>query len=399
MTATAGYRPWAYHGTFSEPSSSYTDCRGMFTKSDSIISELADRNLPDLRIMYDDGRSLRREASGRASIRSIDSQRSFQNLGLGTSYRVEEPKSVRPKTPDCASVRSLDIHINTGTSKNLPPAKEHPEPIKEYGDQWEWDWDIQDYVRVDENGVTLYYTDYQKPAAKPSSPVPTNLVQRRIPSPVPDIPSYEEPLPDGFEVVAKPKKFFCKGRIFKTVWFEPSPPPSTNTTASTTTPKRQQSGSSLLAGEQWASKCPSFHGEKPVARYRWFVVLRRRTHYTLCFSITTFSGGTTTSTNSNSKNPAKTSRAGNNNKSVSSDHVVLHNAYVAPPRPYDEEGITRAPIAVIIEDEETYISPIARLDCGRVYTVEDGLATFKVGRVHPDYLDSLDEYYKESILR
>ena len=43
-------------------------------------------------------------------------------------------------------------------------------------------------------------------------------------------------------------------------------------------------------------------------------------------------------------------------------------------------------MAVIIEDGEQYISPFARLDCGRIYTVEDNLKVMKIGRVHPDFL-------------
>lgn len=128
---------------------------------------------------------------------------------------------------------------------------------------------------------------------------------------------------------------------------------------------------------------PGFHGQKPAARFRWFVAVRRRPHHTLCFSITTFKGA---------------GAAGGSPRGRPTDYVVLHRSTVEPARPHDEEGITRDPIAVIIEDEEQYISPIARLDCGRVYTVEDGLPVMKVGRVHPAYLDQLDAYYRESLL-
>lgn len=76
---------------------------------------------------------------------------------------------------------------------------------------------------------------------------------------------------------------------------------------------------------------------------------------------------------------------------------MLHSSAVEPPRPYEEENITRDPIAVIIEDDEQYISPIARLDFGGVYTVKDGLPVLKIGRVHPASLQRLDEYFKESM--
>ncbi len=79
------------------------------------------------------------------------------------------------------------------------------------------------------------------------------------------------------------------------------------------------------------------------------------------------------------------------------DYVVLHSASTEPAEPYDEEGITRRPVAVIIEDEKQFISPVARLDCSRLYTVEDGGSAVKIGRVHPESLDDLEEYYKACV--
>jgi hypothetical protein len=77
---------------------------------------------------------------------------------------------------------------------------------------------------------------------------------------------------------------------------------------------------------------------------------------------------------------------------------VLFRANVPPEPPFDDEDITREPIAIIIEDAEYYISPIARLDCGRIYTVEDNLKVAKVGRVHPNSLPSLEQYYRDIVL-
>ena len=74
---------------------------------------------------------------------------------------------------------------------------------------------------------------------------------------------------------------------------------------------------------------------------------------------------------------------------------MLHSSSVEPPPPREDEGITRPPIAVIIEDGEQYISPLARLDISRVYTVEDSLRVMKVGRVHPEHLDRLEECFQE----
>jgi hypothetical protein len=79
------------------------------------------------------------------------------------------------------------------------------------------------------------------------------------------------------------------------------------------------------------------------------------------------------------------------------DYVVLYRANVEPPRPYADERIERDPIAIIIEDGDQYISPLARLDCGRIYTVQHDLKVMKIGRVHPAALPLLDQYYKESV--
>ncbi|KXX78848.1 hypothetical protein MMYC01_204024 [Madurella mycetomatis] len=252
--------------------------------------------------------------------------------------RLGETQSAPKRNP---SPRPVDTHTGTRTSNSAHIPHEYPPPTREYGDQWLWDPDARDYVR-EKDGVKQFYTDYQKAGGSPPSPA-------------------------KYRIVEKPKRFFCVGRIFKTVWFEPGPKD---------TPDRRADL------EQWSSKCPGFRGQKPVTRFRWFVVVRRRLHHTLCFNITTFGG----------EGSAKSTRG------RPQDYVVLHSSAVKPPRPYDEENITRDPIAVIIEDDEQYISPIARLDCGRIYTLEDGLPVLKIGRVHPASLSLLEQYAKESML-
>ncbi|KAK0717235.1 hypothetical protein B0T26DRAFT_775205 [Lasiosphaeria miniovina] len=177
---------------------------------------------------------------------------------------------------------------------------------------------------------------------------------------------WEEPRDEGFRTVDKPKRFFSVGRIFKTAWFEPG---------NEDTPARQPD-------VEWTERCDPYFGERPYAKFRWFVVVRKRLHHSLCLNITSFGG----------QGKQKMS------KGRPMDYVVLHSAEIPPPEPYEEEGISRDPIAIIIEDEEQYISPLARLDCGRIYTVEDNLQVMKIGRVHPDCLPRLEEYFRESVL-
>ena len=172
--------------------------------------------------------------------------------------------------------------------------------------------------------------------------------------------------------MTKPKRFFVVGRIFKTVWFEP---------ATADMLKRH-----CTSDDAWPNQCKAFHGEKPLARFRWFIVVKRRPSHSLCLAITTYGGKSGGGGGSSGTNPGRPM-----------DFAVLYSASVEPASPYEEEGITREPIAMIIEDEDQYISPIARLDFGRVYTVEDSLKTMKIGRVHPASLPLLEKYYLESL--
>ncbi|KAK3939338.1 hypothetical protein QBC46DRAFT_364913 [Diplogelasinospora grovesii] len=155
----------------------------------------------------------------------------------------------------------------------------------------------------------------------------------------------------------KLKRFFSIRRVFQTVWFEPG--------GEDKTPQRSDIS--------WTRDCPAFHDQKPYAKYRFFVVLRKRLHYTLCFSITTAENRT--------GRPEAHGRL--------KDSVVLYSSKLEPPRPAPVEGIKRKPIGIILEDDNTAITPFTRLNCGRIFT--------KIGRVHPDFIGLLEEYYKEAV--
>jgi len=169
-----------------------------------------------------------------------------------------------------------------------------------------------------------------------------------------------------FSVVAKPKRFFAIGRIFKTVWFEPGP---------------QEDSTTANPDVDWSAACPAFHEQKPFAKFRWFVVVRKRLHHSLCFAITTFGG----------RGAMKPSRG------RAKDFVVLYPASIEPPEPEPEEQIERDPLGMIIEEGQQYLSPAARVDCGRIYTVEDNLRVMKIGRIHPESLQNLEKYFQESV--
>ncbi|KAK3331158.1 hypothetical protein B0H66DRAFT_468054 [Apodospora peruviana] len=290
---------------------------------------------------------------------------------LGENYRVVSP------TP------------GKGSRVLSPTPQAHPPPKEEYGEQWNWDQEANDYVQI-RDGITVLYTEYQKTGTFSSEKEKEeaakdgyDLVRRSSvgseqtggpsrqptlpkPAPMPPIKEYLEPLDSRFQTVDKPKRFFQVGRIFATVWFEP---------AGTDLPAVRR------AEGDWTSDCPGYHDEKPIAKFRWFIVVRRRLHHSLCFNITTIGP--------NGVRKVDRGRA--------MDFVVLHNSNIEPSKPFDTEKITRLPIAVIIEAGEESISPWARLDCGRIYTVEDNLKVMKIGRVHTASLPRLEEYFKESV--
>ncbi|KAK0725760.1 hypothetical protein B0H67DRAFT_482022, partial [Lasiosphaeris hirsuta] len=172
-----------------------------------------------------------------------------------------------------------------------------------------------------------------------------------------------------FQTVGRAKRFFTVGRIFKTAWFEPG----------------GEGMSGRRSDLEWTEDCPKYHGASPYAKFRWFIVVRKKPHHTLCFSITTYHPGKSAGSSKTTSGQSRDDKGS----------VVLYSADVEPPEPEPEEGITRKPIAIIREDKEQYISPLARLDCSRIYTVEDNLRVMKVGRVHTDSLPDLDECFRK----
>ncbi|KAK4248700.1 hypothetical protein C7999DRAFT_30813 [Corynascus novoguineensis] len=262
---------------------------------------------------------------------------------------VMVPSSSSAQPPNLTSpARDKASEIEEAVASK-PSTQEYPEPTRVYGKQWKWSNDVKDYVPEDdaEGCDTELYTVYQLKG-------------------IPLEPPNQDPPGDEYQVVGKPKRFFQPGRVFAAEWFEP---------ATADILEQQPPPKGLV------TKYEGIHGGKPVAKYRWFVVVRRRLHHSLCFRVATYGG----------KGASKLARG------RAADFVVLYRANIEPAAPYPDEEISRPPIAIIIETPGQYISPIARLDCGRIYTVEDNLKVAKIGRVHPSHLSSLDDYYKESV--
>lgn len=68
-----------------------------------------------------------------------------------------------------------------------------------------------------------------------------------------------------------------------------------------------------------------------------------------------------------------------------------------PTTPTAGEAAERERLGIVIEDGAQTMSRRARLDCARIYTVEDSVKVMKLGRVHPHWLPLLGDYYKEAV--
>ncbi|KAH8884227.1 hypothetical protein GQ53DRAFT_771014 [Thozetella sp. PMI_491] len=172
---------------------------------------------------------------------------------------------------------------------------------------------------------------------------------------------YDALLDSGFDYVDSPRRFFQVGRIFMTVWFE----------AESLVPARTQSS------VQWHLDCPAFRGTKPYAAFRWFVVVRKKTTHSLCLSIHT--------------------RVLEGPLSYDAPQCVLHSSLVEPPEPSDDERIVPEPIPVVVEHKSKFISPLARLDLSRIYTVEHNLKVMKLGYVPKSALGILEKHYRTAV--
>jgi hypothetical protein len=58
------------------------------------------------------------------------------------------PRALDDTMAHLASSRSFDIRVETSPSETAP--QEHRQPIKEYGERWDWNADVHDYVRYTE---------------------------------------------------------------------------------------------------------------------------------------------------------------------------------------------------------------------------------------------------------
>jgi len=149
------------------------------------------------------------------------------------------------------------------------------------------------------------------------------------------------------------------GRVFKTLWTEPAGNVS------------EDDSKFVIAAK---------FGEKAYSKIRYFVVIREMQGCCLCLPLNTygFQG------------------AGKQRIRVE-DYAAVYPSGTEPPIQGGDKMI-KDPFPIIIEDSQERLSPMSRLNFGRVYTVEHNTKALKVGRIPKEFLAALDKYFIERIV-
>lgn len=114
-------------------------------------------------------------------------------------------------------------------------------------------------------------------------------------------------------------------------------------------------------------------------KIRRFVVIRARATYCLCLSINTYQGQGATKSSVTTQDHAPI---------VPVDgEVHLHP---------DEQNLTKSPIRIKTEDASISIDPMARINFGKVYTVEYNLKVRKIGRIISESIRQMEDYFVEA---
>jgi hypothetical protein len=155
-----------------------------------------------------------------------------------------------------------------------------------------------------------------------------------------------------YTVINNPRGFFKKGRVFMVPWPEP--------------------GGDFVKDQS---------GPPVILKIRRFVVIRPKATFCLCLPINTYSGQATTK-------PGVAAQ----------DHAaVVPESGEAQYHP-KEEKLTKTPMIIIVENASTGpISPMARINFAKVYTVEYNVKVRKVGRIASDSIWRMDEYFTECL--
>lgn len=120
-------------------------------------------------------------------------------------------------------------------------------------------------------------------------------------------------------------------------------------------------------------------GEKAYSKLRYFVVAREMQGCCLCLTLNTY-----------------TFRGTLKERLRIEDYAVVYPAG-SHPSIGDGENLVKDPFPIIIEEPQERLSPMSRLNFGRVYTVEHNIKVMKVGRINQEFLPRLKSYFVETI--
>lgn len=163
-----------------------------------------------------------------------------------------------------------------------------------------------------------------------------------------------------YETISNPKKFFKKGRVFKTPWSEPAGNVSTG----------QAAFVSSNDGQEWYTKP------------RRFVVVREESNFSLCLSLNTHKGQGMTKAGINTHDYAAVYAVGKEDKLTS-----------------EQKKMSKKPFPIVVEASDERVESTSHINLGRVYTVEHNSKVKKVGRIDSKHLGRLDDYFVDRIVK
>ncbi|KAM3067742.1 hypothetical protein ACMFMG_011478 [Clarireedia jacksonii] len=153
----------------------------------------------------------------------------------------------------------------------------------------------------------------------------------------------------------QPSRFFKIGRVFKMLWTEPVNP--------------------RVSSEMRASHfSKTYLGGDAYTEVRRFVVIREGKGYSLCSAIHTYSGHGTLKRGV-----------------ISEEHAAIYDRTQSVKVLADEKMIVQ-PFPMIVETNEIGgISPMSRINLGKIYTVEHYVRVCGVGRIDPAHVARLEQ--------
>ena len=120
-------------------------------------------------------------------------------------------------------------------------------------------------------------------------------------------------------------------------------------------------------------------GPPVFVKIRRFVVIRPKATFCLCLPISTYQGQATTK-------PGVTAQ----------DHAAVVLEGGQPQYHPNEAKLEKSPMFIKVENHSTgQIDPMSRINFAKVYTVEYNVKVRNIGRIIPDSIWRMDEYFAE----